>query len=84
MEKGGVSAKAPPKNSKNAKKRSKKRKQARKKAQTMTAPGPASNPLATATLTEGGGMDFATLLVYSCENSCEQSGEEFAVVHEPL
>jgi hypothetical protein len=31
-----------------------------------------------------GGMDWSTLLVYSCENSCSESFEEVAIVHRPL
>ena len=94
---GGSGVKPTPKNAKNAKKRSKKRKQARKKAEARDSSVSLSSAsagscgssssyssLATIQLAGGGGMDFATVLVYSCENSCEQSREEFAVVHEPL
>ena len=31
-----------------------------------------------------GGMDWSTLLVYSCADSCDQSYEEVVVVHQPL
>ena len=31
-----------------------------------------------------GGMDWSTLLVYSCENSCIKSCNEIAIVHPPL
>ena len=85
---GGGGLNATPQTVKNAKKRSKKRKQARKKARATSSSSSssvsASSSSATAQLAGGGGMDFATVLVYSCENSCEQSNEEFAVVHEPL
>lgn len=41
------------------------------------------DPGAPALLTTGG-MDWMTVLVYSCPDSCDQSNEEFAIIHPPL
>lgn len=82
---GSSAARTMPKNAKTAKKRSKKRKQARKQANAKSQALP-SEPISQPKTRriDGGGMDFATVLIYSCENSCTQNGEEIAIVHEAL
>ena len=65
----------------NEKKRKKKNKKKKKNNKSSTQLHPEQRRRL---MMSNGGMDWSTLLVYSCEDSCNKSCDEVAIVHPPL